>query len=203
VDKARDRFLTIDEARRLINGCDPDFRALVRGALETGARYQELARLRVTDYKPDNGTVAVHAVGVRKSKTRYVILTAEGSAFFKGHTAGRAGSELMFHHAIGNRDGTLRPWKKSEQAEPMKLAVERGKIDPPITFHGLRHTWASHAVMNLVPLKVVADNLGHVDTSMVERTYGHWATTAKEAAIRSGGPKYGIVEPDTKVVPMR
>lgn len=37
-----------------------------------------------------------------------------------------------------------------------------------ITFHGLRHTWASLAVMNGVPLLVVAKDLGHRDTRMVE-----------------------------------
>ena len=36
---------------------------------------------------------------------------------------------------------------------------------PPINFHGLRHTWASHAVMNGMPLIVVAKNLGHSTTT--------------------------------------
>ena len=34
VERARIRYLTIDEAQRLINGCDIDFRSLVRAALE-------------------------------------------------------------------------------------------------------------------------------------------------------------------------
>jgi len=45
-------------------------------------------------------------------------------------------------------------------------ACERAKINPPITFHG--HTWASLSVMAGLPLMVVAKNLGHVDTRMVE-----------------------------------
>jgi hypothetical protein len=43
------------------------------------------------------------------------------------------------------------------------------------SFHALRHTWASLAVMGGVPLLVVAKNLGHVDTRMVEKHYGHLA----------------------------
>jgi integrase len=43
----------------------------------------------------------------------------------------------------------------------MTEAVKRAKIKPTISFHGLRHTWASHAVMNEMPLMVVARNLGH------------------------------------------
>ena len=38
VNTARIRYLTVAEAQRLINGCDPDFRLLVQAALETGAR---------------------------------------------------------------------------------------------------------------------------------------------------------------------
>ena len=47
VDGARIRYLTLGEAKRLINACDPDFRPLVRAALETGCRYGELVRLEV------------------------------------------------------------------------------------------------------------------------------------------------------------
>ena len=68
---------------------------------------------------------------------------------------------------------------------------ERAKIDPPINFHGLRHTWASHAVMNGVPLMVVAKNLGHTDTRMVEKHYGHLAPSFVADAIRAGAPRFG------------
>jgi integrase len=50
VDTARLRYLTIAEAQRLINASEPDFRQLVQAALQTGARYSELARLTVTDF---------------------------------------------------------------------------------------------------------------------------------------------------------
>ena len=74
----------------------------------------------------------------------------------------------------------------------MKDAVTRGKIKPAISFHILRHTWASHAVMNGVPLMVVAKNLGHADTGMVEKHYGHLAPSYIVEAIRAGAPKFGF-----------
>jgi len=40
VDAARVRYLTVAEAGRLINACEPGFRALVRAALETAPRYK-------------------------------------------------------------------------------------------------------------------------------------------------------------------
>jgi hypothetical protein len=49
------------------------------------------------------------------------------------------------------------------------------------------------------PLMVVARNLGHADTRMVERHYGHLAPSYIVDAIRAAAPKFGI-EPDRRVV---
>jgi integrase len=193
VEVARIRYLSIAEAQRLINASDAEFRPLVRAALETGCRYGELARLEVIDFNADAGTVAI-----RKSKTgkaRHVILTAEGAAFFRQHCLGRTGHELMFLHPDGSR------WRASEQGRPMAEANVRARLKPPITFHGLRHTWASLAVMAGVPLMVVAKNLGHASTGMVEKHYGHLAPSFITDAIRAGAPKYGLA--DKRVVPLR
>ena len=188
VDSARVRYLSMDEARRLINASAPDFRNLVRGALETGARYGELCALLVSDFNRDGGTVAIRQS--KSGKPRHVVLTDDGAAFFLSITAGRRGDEFLFLKA--DNEG----WIRSHQAEPMRQANERAKITPPINFHGLRHTWASHAVMNGVPLIVVAKNLGHSDTRMVEKHYGHLAPSYVADAIRAGAPRFGLVVAD-------
>ena len=54
VDVARARYLSPAECKRLINACEGDFRTLVHAALLTGARYGELARLRVADFNDEN-----------------------------------------------------------------------------------------------------------------------------------------------------
>jgi integrase len=126
------RYLSIADAMRLINASDPEFRPLVRAALETGCRYGELTQLEVHDFNPDAGTVTI-----RRSKTgkaRHIVLTDEGRAFFRQHCAGRGGHERMFTRAGGS------DWKKSDQKRPMAEAVARAKITLAITFHGLRHT---------------------------------------------------------------
>jgi integrase len=48
-DRPRRRFLSVDEARRLLNAAATDFRCLARGALYTGLRLGELLALRVAD----------------------------------------------------------------------------------------------------------------------------------------------------------
>jgi integrase len=186
VDAARIRYLTLAEASRILNACAPDFRRLVRGALETGARYGELTILNVSDFNPDSGTIAVRQS--KSGRARHVVLTEEGAAFFKSVVAGRPGSDVLFAKENGE------PWLRSHQADPMRQASQRAGIDPLINFHGLRHTWASHAVMNGVPLIVVAKNLGHSDTRMVEKHYGHLAPSYVAEAIRSGAPRFASSE---------
>jgi integrase len=194
VEVARVRYLTVAEAERLMNACERDFRALVRAGLETGCRYGELIRLEVCDFNPDATTLAIRQS--KSGKPRHVVLTEEGAAFFHQHTAGRSGHERMFTHADGSA------WGPSEQARPIAEACERAKIKPAISFHILRHTWASLAVMNGTPLLVVARNLGHSDTRMVEKHYGHLAPSFIADAIRNGAPRYKVKD-DSKVVPLR
>ncbi|MBZ9718551.1 site-specific integrase [Mesorhizobium sp. AD1-1] len=186
VDSARIHYLKIPEAQRLINASEPDFRKLVQAALQTGCRYGELCRLKVGDFNEASGTVAVHIS--KTSQPRHIVLTDEGVAFFKSLTVGRGSGEIMLLKANGDA------WAESHQSRPMLDACTRAKIDPPIGFHGLRHTWASLAVMNGVPLLVVAKNLGHVDTRMVERHYSHFAPSFAADAIRAGAPRFGVIE---------
>src|SRR5712671_409599 len=62
---------------------------------------------------------------------------------------------------------------KSQQQRPLVEACHAATVTPAISFHTLRHTYASLMVMDGVPLIVVARNLGHSDTRMVEKHYGH------------------------------
>lgn len=181
-DAARVRYLSIAECKRLLKACEPDFHKLVRAALETGARYGELCRLKVDDFNPDMGTIAILAS--KAGKPRHVVLTDEGMTFFVQICADRVGSEPIFLKASGAA------WRKSHQLRPMAEACRRAKIDPPINFHALRHTWASLTTMNGVPLLIVAKNLGHSDTRMVEKHYGHLAPSYIADAIRAGAPRF-------------
>jgi integrase len=182
VDSARIRYLTMDEVKQLLDACSPAFQRLVRGALETGARYGELGALLVSDFNRDSGTV-----GISKSKSnkpRHIVLTDEGAAFFASVTKDRPDDEPMF---LKDDD---QPWLRDHQKDPIAEACELARIKKA-NFHVLRHTWASHAVMNGVPLLLIAKNLGHHDTRMVEKHYGHLAPSYVTDAIRAGAPRFG------------
>src|SRR4029077_11028719 len=87
-----------------------------------------------------------------------------------------------------------REWHPSDQQRRMRAACHNAKIEPPVGFHQLRHTWASLAIMGGMPLPVVAKNLGHADTRMVEKHYGHLAPGYVADAIRDHAPRYGLAQ---------
>ena len=186
VDAARVRYLSMAEAKHLINAAADDFRWRARAALATGARYGELIRLTVADFNPDSGTL--HVRTSKSGMGRHIVLDDEGLSLFSVLATGRPAGARLLKRSDGGQ------WKQSHQARPMREACKRARIEPIATFHCLRHTFCSHAIMNGAPLLVVAKNLGHCDTRMVERHYGHLAPSYIADAIRAAAPRFGLLE---------
>ena len=92
-----------------------------------------------------------------------------------------------------------REWKPGDQSYRFAGGVCKRAGIKGASFHTLRHTWASLAVMAGVPLMVVAKNLGHANTRMVDMHYGHLADDFVADAIRNGAPRFGTFEGDQKV----
>lgn len=191
-DSPKIRYLSADESRRLLNACNEDFRPVVRAALLTGCRYGELIRLKVSDFDPDNGSVHI---ADPKGKPRHVWLTHEGRKWFEQWTAGKSGDALILARA----DGLA--WGKDHQARRMAEACKAARIIPPVSFHDLRHSYASALATAGVPLQMIADALGHADTRMTSRHYAHLQPSAVAYAIRAHLPNFG--GPDAKVTPLR
>ena len=186
VARSRTRYLTLAECTRLLNACEPEFRKLVRGALETGARYGELTRLVCSDFNRDAGTV--HVKKSKTGKERHIVLTASGASFFEGLSVGRAPEALLFGE-----------WQADWQRLPMREACANARIEGAC-FHTLRHTWASLAVMAGVPLMIVARNLGHADTRQVEKTYGHLEKNFVTQTIRDLAPRFGETNGNVRAI---
>jgi integrase len=192
-DAAKLRYLSDDEARRLTNACPADFRALVTAALLIGCRYGELAAMTVDDFNPDAGTVRVRTS--KSGKPRHVVLTQEGRDFVARLAAGKPGSTRLFLRT------NEKPWAKSEQQRPLATACAAARIEPVVNFHGLRHTYASRLAMRGVPLAVIAAQLGHSDTRMVEKHYGHLSPSYVADTVRAAFGSLGLVE-QSNVVPL-
>jgi integrase len=194
VDAPVVHFLSDDECRRIVNACDSAFRNIVKGALLTGCRYSELARMRTGDFNAEAGTITVRES--KSGKPRHVVLTDEGRALFTELTAGHAARDIVFVRDDGNA------WGESHQQRPLEAASNRAKIEPTATFHILRHTYASALAMRGVPMGVIAAQLGHSDTRMTERHYAHLSPSYVADTVRAALPSLGIVD-NVNIFPMK
>lgn len=187
-DSARIHWLTVEQCKRLVNACPPDFRKIVHAELLCGARWSELRALQVRDYDAGSGTI--HIAESKAGKPRRIPLTDDGDAAFESWTAGRTDNALIFTDQNGA------PWGTHDQIRRMALACAAAKIEPAVGFHTLRHSYASSLVQAGVSLAIVAEALGHSDTRMVSAHYGHLSPGHVAAAIRAHLPSLGIAIDD-------
>lgn len=175
VEQARIRFLKPYEVDYLLNVSEPDFKDLVQGALFTGARYGELAKMRVADFMPADGFVFIQPG--KSGKGRYIPLPPEGLAFFESLTAGKKGADFVFTRRNGKQ------WGKNDQQRPMLEACRKANIDPAIGFHELRHTYASMLAQRGVDLLTISKLLGHADTRVTSQHYAHLCDATLRDAV--------------------
>ena len=184
VDSPKIRYLSDDEARRLMNACADDMRMIATGALLSGARYGELAALTVANFNTDSGTL--HIQRSKSGKPRYIVLTDEGRTFFADMVTGKKGDTLIFLRASGAK------WKHADQYRPIQDACKAANIFPAIGFHILRHTYGSRLAMQGVPMAVIAAQLGHADTRMTEKHYAHLAPSYVAETVRAAFTDMGL-----------
>jgi len=191
VDAPKVSYLSLAECKRLMDACNDDFKALVQGALYTGARYGELVAMKVKAFDPESRTL--HIAESKSGKTRNVALNDEGTALFQSIANGRDGNEFLFTHQSGRHKDE--PWLSSQQRHWMEAACEKAEIIPAISFHILRHTYASQLAMKSTPMPVIAAQLGHSDTRMTERHYAHIGQSYVSDMVRANLPSFGYVAP--------
>lgn len=185
VDVAKRRFLTDDEARRLVNASETEFRPMVRASLLTGARYGELRHAKVKDY--DRQSRTVYLVETKNAIPRPAYLDDEGAQMLETAVAGKKPEDLLFVRT----DGTQ--WKQADQLRRMNDAFDRAKIDKT-TFHDLRRSYGARLARAGVPMAVIAEALGHKDERITRKHYAHLAPSYVSETVRKAASGMGIVE---------
>jgi integrase len=192
-DAPRERFLTDDESRRVVNAAQGSFRALVKAALFTACRYGELCNLRAGDFNGETETI--HITKSKSGKKRDIALDVEGAAFFRALAAGKPRTAFLLTRDDGQ------PWSASDQSRLMTRACRAASIEPAIGIHILRHTIASRMAKAGVSMTMIAAHLGHANTRMTEKHYAHLAPSHVAETIRRLTPALGIGDA-TNIVPM-
>lgn len=185
VDMPLTRFLTETEATRLVNAARPDFRLLVKAGLLTGARYTELTTLKAKDFNASTKTIFIQPS--KSGKARYIPLSPDGFDLFQSLCAGIAGNTVIFR----KQDGT--GWGRNHHVRLLQEACQNARIAPAISFHDLRHTYASLLAQKGADLLTISKLLGHADTRITSRHYAHLCDKTLADAVNALLPSFGHV----------
>ncbi len=165
------QFLVLDEITALIDACGPYLSQLVQVALHTGLRLSEIKYLRWDDVNLQRGVLRV--VDGKGGRSRDLPLSVTAHQILR-QVPKRLDTDLVFASPR-----TSSPWLFSWQ---FNQAVKRAALSD-VTFHTLRHSFASHLVMSGVDLVTVKELMGHANINMTMR-YAHLTPDHKAAAVK-------------------
>ncbi len=197
VDAPRISWFTPEELQRLINACEPDFRKLVLAALYSGCRYGELANALVHWFDRENGLLHIPAQSAKNGEDRDCYLNEDGVKFFSDAAVGKGMSDHLFTRSDGS------PWKRAQQQRPMQRACLAANIDPPKSFHILRHSYATALISAGVSIEIVAACIGDKDLRTAKRHYAHLANDQIKATIRQHLPSFTAADENRNVLAFR
>lgn len=185
----RTRFLSEAEAQRLLAATPSSLMFPVAAGLFAGFRVDEMIHLRTAfDVDLTLGTLAVQRQPEWKPKTkrsvRYVPIADALLPILTAHLESQS-SEAWVTPSF--RDPTKPLNRFTFEAHFARIVTDAeliaGRTDPMgVTYHTLRHTFASWLLMGGADLYTVAQLLGN-STKQVEDTYGHLSRDHRKAAV--------------------
>lgn len=164
--------LTDEQFGRLCKASSPAFRLFLRGLWLTGARPGELTRLTASDVEWDSGVILLdaHKTAEKTGRPRIIYLSAEALTLFRQQAAEHPSGPL-FTNSVGGA------WTEDAIVNAMRTARERAEL-PNAVAYGMRHSFATAALVNGIPDAHVAALLGHTNTSMIHKHYSHVGSRA-------------------------
>lgn len=159
--KRRIRWLTREDADRLLKELPSHLEAMARFSLATGLRESNVTHLEWSQVDLSRRTAWIHPDQAKAGKPIAVPLNNEAVVVLRGE-------EGKHHSRVFTYRG--RPVDKANTAAWRKALVRAGIED--FRWHDLRHTWASWHVQNGTPLHVLQELGGWSCYSMVQR-YAH------------------------------
>lgn len=173
-DKELDAFMDTIKA-------DPLWYDFFYTELTTGLRRGEICGLQWQEFDSRAGTLQVSRTLHKKA----------GGGFEVGDTKTRRGKrKILLPQSTADilrerQSATLSEWVFSDPLRPerpvspdaayrrLKALLREAGITANIPFHGLRHTFATHALASGVDVKTLSGILGHTDAAFTLNTYTH------------------------------
>ena len=158
------RWLTRDEAGRLIAELPEHLAAMVRFSLETGLRRANVTGLEWSQVDLARRTAWIHPDQAKARKAIAVPLSAAAVVVLRGQI-GKHSTRVFSYRGNPVRQVNTKAWQ---------LALQRSGITE-FRWHDLRHTWASWHAQAGTPLHVLQE-LGGWESAEMVRKYAHLST---------------------------
>lgn len=158
------------------------FRGFLMGLWLTGCRPGELAALRADDVDFEGGvaTLTNHKTAGSTGRPRHIYLSPEAVKLFTAQADANTRGPL-FRNSWGNA------WNRFTLQKAMAAARKRAGLPKTVVCYGLRHSFATAALVAGIPDATVAALLGHRGTVMLHRHYSH--LTSQSQAMRAAAAK--------------
>jgi integrase len=165
------RIVSPEEEERLIRNAAPFIQDLMLFALNTGLRVGEIFTLPWSNVDLEKNILNVFAP--KTGKTRTVPINAEARKVLDAWALGRKNEFVFYNH------GTGKPYVDLKAG--FALACRKAGISG-VTWHTLRHTFASRLLDRGADIVTVQQLLGH-STVTVTMRYTHTNLDSKRAAV--------------------
>jgi len=168
----RERILTSGEREKIFEAIsDEAFRSFLTAMVETGARPGEIRILTAAQIDLPNGicVLSKHKTSEKTNRPRVIYLTP---------TMKEICSRLIERWATGPifRNHRGMPWTVNAVRIRFRRLRKKFPELKDVVAYTFRHTYATNALVNGVPIATLAELLGHTSTAMIEAHYGHLAT---------------------------
>lgn len=199
------QILSDDQVRRVIAAAiaiDEDFGRLVVLLAATGARFTQIARMRVVDVQAEQSRLMVpQSFKGRKRALTYIRVQvgADTLAALAPAIEGRPAAAPLLEHWRHRQTGPMSwertergPWgSSSEMARAWKQAVANAGLPATTIPYALRHSSIVRGLRVGLPIRLVAA-LHDTSVAMIERHYSRWITEGlDEMAARAVVPLVG------------
>jgi len=193
------KAITIEQIERLLSApSDSDVlgrrdRAMLETLYSTGIRVSELVSLEVSDLELTSGAMKVRGKG---KKERLVPLGAHAVGAIQAYVE-MAENDPHFQATWSDENAKTKPLFLNKHAQRLSSRSVRRKLDkylrevgldPSISPHTLRHSFATHLLDNGADLRSVQELLGHQSLSTTQ-VYTHLSTQRLRSAYDDAHPR--------------
>ncbi len=183
------KVLGEQEIAKLFNALtNKKHKAILFTAYSAGLRVSEAVRLKLSDIDSDRMQILVEKA--KGKKDRYItlspILLDVLRSYIKEQT--KRPKKYLFEGEIENE-----PYPSRTAQKVFQRAKEKAGIQKQVSFHSLRHSFATHLLEKGVDIRYIKDILGHFSLKTTER-YLH---VSKEKLVNISSPLDDIWEKGT------